>query len=75
MHNFRLFYLIVSFGSGAVFFTINVFLFIRILASDGYLGEYGRKHTAIGRDRVTDKVNGNVAKENEKAIKENGKTE
>ncbi|KAI6175574.1 TLC domain-containing protein [Aphelenchoides bicaudatus] len=58
-HNFRLFYLIVSFGSGVVFFVINVFLFIRILASDGYLGEYGRKHTAIGRDKQTDqKANG-----------------
>jgi hypothetical protein len=50
---------VASFGSGAVFFIINVFLFIRILASDGYLGEYGRRHTAIGRDKEqTQKANG-----------------
>jgi hypothetical protein len=32
------------------FFTINVFLFMRILAADGMLGDYGRKHAAINRD-------------------------
>jgi hypothetical protein len=50
-HNFRFFYLMCSFGIGIVLYTINIFLFIRIIAADGYLGEYGRRYAANGRDK------------------------
>jgi hypothetical protein len=32
------------------FYIINGFLLMRILAADGFLGDYGRKHAAINRD-------------------------
>uniref|UniRef100_A0A915PPH2 TLC domain-containing protein n=1 Tax=Setaria digitata TaxID=48799 RepID=A0A915PPH2_9BILA len=49
-HRFHIFYLGIAVIGGAFFFIINVVLFVRILASDGYLGEFGRQHTAIDRD-------------------------
>jgi len=45
---------------GTFFLVINTILFVRILASDGYLGEYGRKHAAINRDAAA--MNGLTAK-------------
>ncbi|KAK6108457.1 Uncharacterized protein BM_BM5063 [Brugia malayi] len=47
---FHIFYTGIAFIGGAFFLIINMILFIRVLASDGYLGEFGRQHVAIGRD-------------------------
>ncbi|EJW87487.1 hypothetical protein WUBG_01603 [Wuchereria bancrofti] len=47
---FHIFYTGIAFIGGACFLIINMILFIRVLASDGYLGEFGRQHVAIGRD-------------------------
>uniref|UniRef100_A0AC34QRQ4 TLC domain-containing protein n=1 Tax=Panagrolaimus sp. JU765 TaxID=591449 RepID=A0AC34QRQ4_9BILA len=41
----------IGFIGSAFFLIINAFLFFRILAADGYLGEFGRKHAAINRDK------------------------
>ncbi|KAL3985528.1 TLC domain family protein [Acanthocheilonema viteae] len=49
-HHFHIFYLGIAFIGGGFFLIINAILFVRILASDGYLGEFGRQYTAIGRD-------------------------
>ncbi|VDO21949.1 unnamed protein product [Brugia timori] len=46
---FHIFYTGIAFIGGAFFLIINMILFIRVLASDGYLGEFGRQHVAIGR--------------------------
>ncbi|VDM07354.1 unnamed protein product [Wuchereria bancrofti] len=46
---FHIFYTGIAFIGGACFLIINMILFIRVLASDGYLGEFGRQHVAIGR--------------------------
>uniref|UniRef100_A0A7E4V5G4 TLC domain-containing protein n=1 Tax=Panagrellus redivivus TaxID=6233 RepID=A0A7E4V5G4_PANRE len=46
----HIFYACVGTIGGFAFLAINVFLFMRILASDGLLGEYGKKHAAINRD-------------------------
>jgi hypothetical protein len=65
-HQYRFFYFVASFGTGMIFYPINILLFIRVLAADGYLGEYGRAHTAINRDAK------NVTATNGKAM--NGKS-
>ncbi|KAH7721876.1 protein F41H10.5 [Aphelenchoides avenae] len=46
----HLFFFCEGFLGGIMFLAINIFLFARVLASDGLLGEYGRKHAAINRD-------------------------
>lgn len=46
---FHIFYMGIAFIGGAFFLIINIILFVRVLASDGYLGEFGRQYTAIGR--------------------------
>lgn len=46
MHGF---FFAIGFVGGIFFLAINGFLFARVLASDGLLGEYGRKHAAINR--------------------------
>uniref|UniRef100_A0A0N5AJT9 TLC domain-containing protein n=1 Tax=Syphacia muris TaxID=451379 RepID=A0A0N5AJT9_9BILA len=43
------FYVFIGIVGGSFFLIINAILFIRVLASDGFLGEFGRKHTAINR--------------------------
>ncbi|VDN05487.1 unnamed protein product [Thelazia callipaeda] len=48
-HRFHTFYMSIAFVGGGFFFIVNVILFLRVLASDGYLGEFGRRHTAINR--------------------------
>lgn len=50
-HNIHLFYVLVGTVGGSFFLVINIILFIRVLASDGLLGEFGRKHAAINRDK------------------------
>ncbi|VBB30192.1 unnamed protein product [Acanthocheilonema viteae] len=54
-HHFHIFYLGIAFIGGGFFLIINAILFVRILASDGYLGEFGRQYTAIGRFYVAAK--------------------
>ncbi|VDK69090.1 unnamed protein product [Litomosoides sigmodontis] len=47
--HFHIFYSWIAFIGGGFFLTTNAILFVRILASDGYLGEFGRQHAAINR--------------------------
>jgi hypothetical protein len=47
MHSY---YFYVGFMGGLFFLAVNGFLFVRILAADGVLGEYGRRNAAINRD-------------------------
>ncbi|KAI6200546.1 hypothetical protein M3Y96_00745600 [Aphelenchoides besseyi] len=49
-YHYRQFYFVIGYGTGVVFTLINAFLFIRVLAADGFLGECGRRYTAINRD-------------------------
>ncbi|OZC08861.1 hypothetical protein X798_04093 [Onchocerca flexuosa] len=49
-HRSHIFYMGIAFIGGGFFLIVNAILFVRVLASDGYLGEFGRKHTAIDRD-------------------------
>ena len=44
-----LFFALIGYGGCIAFYIINVFLFMRILASEGLLGDFGRKHAAINR--------------------------
>ncbi|VDD87258.1 unnamed protein product [Enterobius vermicularis] len=48
-YDMHIFYVFVGVVGGGFFLIVNTILFVRVLASDGYLGEYGRKHTAIDR--------------------------
>ncbi len=50
-------YAIFAIGGGVFFVAINLVLFVRVLASDGMLGEYGRRHAAINRDETKDTKN------------------
>ncbi|KAM3717095.1 TLC domain-containing protein [Dirofilaria immitis] len=54
-HRFHIFYVGIAFIGGGFFFIINTILFVRVLASDGYLGEFGRRHSAIDRDSQNQK--------------------
>ncbi|KHN73809.1 TLC domain-containing protein 2, partial [Toxocara canis] len=49
-HRFHIFYTLVGVLGGCFFFITNIILFMRVLASDGFLGEYAKSHTAINRD-------------------------
>uniref|UniRef100_A0A914XD52 TLC domain-containing protein n=1 Tax=Plectus sambesii TaxID=2011161 RepID=A0A914XD52_9BILA len=44
------FFALIGVVGGVIFLIINTVLFARVLAADGFLGEYGRRHTAINRD-------------------------
>ncbi|KAI6214253.1 hypothetical protein M3Y94_00245800 [Aphelenchoides besseyi] len=54
-YHYRQFYFVVGYGTGVVFTLINAFLFIRVLAADGFLGDCGRRYTAINRDSDVNK--------------------
>uniref|UniRef100_A0AC34GQI3 TLC domain-containing protein n=1 Tax=Panagrolaimus sp. ES5 TaxID=591445 RepID=A0AC34GQI3_9BILA len=50
-HNtMHIFFAALGYGGCIIFYIINGFLFLRILAADGMLGDYGRKHAALNRD-------------------------
>uniref|UniRef100_A0A915AEP8 TLC domain-containing protein n=2 Tax=Parascaris univalens TaxID=6257 RepID=A0A915AEP8_PARUN len=49
-HRMHPFYTFVAVVGGGFFLVTNTVLFIRVLASDGFLGEYAKNHTAIHRD-------------------------
>ncbi|KAI6204028.1 hypothetical protein M3Y94_00625000 [Aphelenchoides besseyi] len=48
--HFHFFYFACGFFGGLFFLVTNLLLFFRVLAADGFLGEFGRKHAAINRD-------------------------
>jgi len=50
-------YAIVAIGGSIFFIAINIVLFVRVCASDGMLGECGRRHAAISRDEPKDTKN------------------
>lgn len=50
-------YAIVAIGGSIFFIGINLVLFVRVLASDGLFGDYGRRHAAINRDEPKDTKN------------------
>lgn len=49
-HRFHIFYMGIAFIGGTFFLILNIILFIRVLASDGFLGKFGRRYAAVGRD-------------------------
>jgi len=49
----HIFYVFIANAGGVFFFVINSVLFYRVLAADGFLGEYGKRHAAINRDDQT----------------------